>query len=348
MAATLIEPRPVLNPLRAVPRGRAVRPPLAAPRLSVVIVNYSQWEDTTRLVRQIRAAEPARQGAVEILVVDNHSPPHPLMRKLRRAPGVSLRRWARNRGYARAVNEGCRLSESPWVLLLNPDVTLTDGFVAGVLALMERLEVEDPRAGVVGFHLRNSDGSRQLSTGQLPSLLGTLTGLLLPRARRKYRRVHSRRRCRVPWVTGCCFLVRRDCLREVGGFDEDFFLYYEDVDFCRRAQLHGWGVWYEPMIRATHHRPLHAREVPSALRLCTRHGLLTYAAKHWGAGALHLLSGIVRLESWFRQRRTANAGTRHHWQQLDAVIGDLRAGKFITARRRVDQVMGQGFPGAPG
>src|SRR5207249_7515050 len=53
-------------------------------------------------------------------------------------------------------------------------------------------------------------------------------------------------RCRVPWVTGCCLLVRRECLEELGGLDEDYFLYYEDVDLCLRARKRGWTVWYEP------------------------------------------------------------------------------------------------------
>ena len=113
---------------------------------------------------------------------------------------------------------------------------------------------------------------------------------------------------RVPWVTGCCLLIRRDYLRDLGGLDEDFFLYYEDVDLCRRAQARGWSVWYEPKMRAVHHRPLHGRAVPSPLRLCTRHGLLTYAAKHWGTFQFQALAGIVRLETWFRQWRARRSG----------------------------------------
>ena len=72
-------------------------------------------------------------------------------------------------------------------------------------------------------------------------------------------------------MTGCCLLVRRECWEELGGFDEDFFLYYEDVDLCRRARAAGWSVWYEPAVRVTHYRPLHTRPVPAPLRLMTRH-----------------------------------------------------------------------------
>src|SRR6266566_4946142 len=158
--------------------GRA----LEIPHLSVVIVNYRLWEETGRLVRQLVAAPCVRSGAAEVVVVDNHSPGHALARRLRRWRRVSLRRWGRNRGFARAVNEGCRLSRGDWFLLLNPDVTLETGFLDAALRRIEDLE---PDVGIVGFGLRNDDGSPQLSTGPFPTLLGTLARLLLPRHCRK-------------------------------------------------------------------------------------------------------------------------------------------------------------------
>src|SRR5207248_1228101 len=84
--------------------------PCPAPRLSVVVVNYHQWPDTAELVRQLRASACLENGAAEVVVVDNHSERHPIAGRLRRSPGVSMRRWRRNHGFARAVNEGCRLS----------------------------------------------------------------------------------------------------------------------------------------------------------------------------------------------------------------------------------------------
>ena len=124
MAATLTPSQVrTIAPKRKLASRRSRRQVSATPRLSVVIVNYGQWEATAQLVRQVRGIDRARRPEVEVLVVDNHSPPHRLLGKLRRARGVSVRRWARNRGYGRAVNEGCRLSQGNWVLVLNPDVT---------------------------------------------------------------------------------------------------------------------------------------------------------------------------------------------------------------------------------
>jgi GT2 family glycosyltransferase len=305
----------------------------------VVVVNYRQWPSTAALVRQLLATEPARRGDVEVVVVDNHSPPHRLLAPLRRRPGVSLRRWGRNRGFARAVNEGCRLSRGDWFLLLNPDVTVPEHFVAGVLRLTEELAGE-PRAGVVGLQLRSSDGTRQLSAGPFPTLAGTLAGLALPRARRKYQAQRGRARRRVPWVTGCCLLLRRACLQDLGGLDEDFFLYYEDVDLCRRAWQRGWSVWYEPALRVTHHQPLHGRPVTPLLRLITRHALLTYAARHWPRWQLRVLAGVVRLEAWSRRlwaRWQGRAADAELFRELGELAAEVARGDERRARRRLDR-----------
>src|SRR5207244_6123700 len=141
-----------------------------------------------------------------------------------------------------------------------------------------------------GFRLRNRDGSGQASSGPFPTLLNTVAGLLLPRSRRKCRHRSDPGRQTVSWVTGGCLMVRRACFEQLGGLDESFFLYYEDVDFCRRAAAAGWGVWFDPALEVTHHWPLHARRVPAPLRLITRHALLTYARRYWPAWQARLLS----------------------------------------------------------
>jgi GT2 family glycosyltransferase len=287
-------------------------------------------------VQQLRIAPCTRRGEVEIVLVDNHSPPHPLLRRMRRWPEVAVRRWGRNRGFAQAVNEGCRLSRGEWILLLNPDVTVPDDFLPGVLGLADRLSTEEPRTGVVGFQLRNSDGSRQYSSGPFPTLAQVLARLVLPRRRRKYHMSRPRRRCRVPWVTGCCLLVRRACLEELGGFDRSFFLYYEDVDFCRRAQEKDWHVQYEPALRVIHHRPLHSRLLSDYQRLLTRHALLTYAGKHWPAWQFRILTRIIAVEASARRVVAHFRRDPIAWRlsgELAQIAGKLCRGRVRAARR---------------
>ena len=327
------------------PRGRVLRKvgrALQIPHLSIVIVNYRLWEETGRLVEQLLAAHCIQRGMAEVVVIDNHSPAHRVVRRLRRWSGVSLRCWGRNRGFARGVNEGCRLSQGQWVLLLNPDIEVSADFLDGVLTLTERLAVEDPRAGIVGFELRNSNGSRQFSSGPFPTLIQTLARLVLPRTRRKYHLLPAQQRCRVPWVTGCCLLLRRECLNQLGGLDHDFFLYYEDVDLCRRAADHGWSVWFEPALQAVHHHPLHLRTVPAYLRLLTRHALLTYASKHWPGWQFWLLAHVVQWEARVRRYWASCQDDRaivHLFEHMRAIAVDLRLGRLKSARQRLYHVV---------
>lgn len=331
--------------LNVTPRVRPERSSqlaLTTPRLSIVIVNYRHWDETASLVRQLQASPALRSGTAEIIIVDNHSPFHPVARKLRRQSGVSLRRWDRNHGFARAVNEGCRLSRGDWFLLLNPDIDLSEGFLDNVLELADRLSDQVDRAGVVGFHLRNTEGSQQLSTGRFPSLASSLLRLFLPRSRRKYRAPRTTQRTQVPWVTGCCLLVRRACLEDLGGFDEQFFLYYEDVDLCLRAQNRGWSVWYEPALAVVHHHPLHRRSIPAALRLVTRHSLLTFAEKHWPRWQFRVLAGLVGLETRLRRFCAWWRGDVKEcavFRSLGLLKRDLVRGDHTSARQRLDDAV---------
>jgi GT2 family glycosyltransferase len=314
----------------------------ALPRLSIVIVNYNQWEETADLAWDILRSAESCPGKAEIVIVDNHSLYHPLARQLQRIAGVSLRRWRRNHGFARGANEGCRLSRGSWFLLLNPDISVGPEFLHQVLSLIEHLPIEHPSAGIVGFHLRNSDGSLQLSSGKFPSFFRTVIGLSQPRTRRKYSLARASKACQVPWVTGCCLLVRRECFEQLGGFDEDFFLYYEDVDLCLRAREREWSVWYEPGVRATHHHPLQDRPVPAAMRLITRHALLTYGVKHWPSMHLQLLAGLIGAEAWLRRWwawRRGDMVAAEHLNDLRALALDVAQGRRRFARRRLEAVV---------
>jgi GT2 family glycosyltransferase len=308
----------------------------------VIVVNYRHWRDTVRVVQHLRRSHGLREGLAEIVILDNAPRPDPRLGRVRKR-GVSLHRNRCNHGFARAVNAGCVLGQGGWVLLLNPDTTLADEFLDRVLELLDDLAAR-PEVGIVGLGLRNEDGSPQLSTGPFPTLASTLFRLFLPRASRKYHRKPPRERTEVDWVTGCCLLVRRSCWEQLGGFDPAFFLYYEDVDLCRRARQAGWVVLHEPGLALTHHHPLHGRAVPAHLRLITRHALLTYAHKHWSRWQAWLLARIVGVEGWLRSFWAGLCGRRSERQifrELMALAGDLAAGRTADAERRLQRIVRQ-------
>lgn len=291
--------------LKRVHRRPAAAPPaLRTPLISVVIVNYRRWDETTALVDQLLQPRHIHRFDIEVIVVDNDSQPDPLESELQARKEVKVIRLPRNVGFSAGVNAGFASSRGDWILVLNPDVVVCPGFVdlmcGAARDLREDASLGAP-VGVVGFHLQNRDGSWQLSTGRFPSLPGLLLGLLRPRKTRKYFVPVPGLRQRVPWVTGSCLLIRRQCLRDLGGFDENFFLYYEDVDLCRRAINQGWAVCYEPHVAARHMEPLQNRTLTEPLRVITRHAALTYFQKHLNRWHFRGLAQIVKWEGKLRR-----------------------------------------------
>lgn len=304
-----------------------------ATQLSVIIVNFCQWQNTARLTKQLRHSDVARSDTAEIVIIDNHSPPHPLRDRISKVRGVKLLSNPRNLGFAEAVNRGCRESSGEWVLLLNPDVTVGDGFLDDVQKLMDSLE-NSPTLGVLGFQLRNADGTPQASTGPFPTFSRTLRGLIRPRSRRKCQHQNGTHRQRVDWVTGGCLLVRRECLQDLNGLDERYFLYYEDVDFCRRATERGWAVAYEPNLSVRHHSPLHSRAVPAPLRLITRHALMMYAAVHWPRWQAKLLGMLISMEARVRSLASTTAQSPT-WQSLRMLPAEILARQNFAVAERI-------------
>ncbi|MCA1686709.1 MAG: glycosyltransferase family 2 protein, partial [Planctomycetia bacterium] len=228
-----------------------------SPLVTAVIVNYNSWPDVARLVASLAATPEVGSGRCEVVVVDNGSE-GPVPASLR-APGPGVRLIARgeNGGFAVGVNAGWKAARSPWLLLLNPDVVAGEGLLASVVERVRRFDADPGRApGVVGFGLRNPDGTPQPSVGTFPTLLRAVWEQLIPRSRRKYQAVWRTKPGPVAWVTGACVLVDAAMLAGLGGLDEAFFLYYEEVALCRSAAGLGRRVEYDPSIEVVHLRPL--------------------------------------------------------------------------------------------
>ena len=275
---------------------------LRTPDLAIVIVNYNSWPDTARLARLIAGGPEVARGACELVVVDNASsgPMPPGLEGLR---GVRVIRSDDNGGFAAGVNTAWRSTDARWLLLLNPDVEVGGAFTGELMGRVGAIERRDDRTpGVVGFALRNPDGSPQHSVGTFPTLGRCVLDLFTPRARRRYRPIRRVRPGPVPWVTGACMLVRSDLMRELGGFDGDFFLYYEEVAFCRAAIDRGWPVEFDPEVRVVHLRPLQGRSVSPMVRVFTRHSKLLYFAKFRPSWERAALAALIRVEAHVRSR----------------------------------------------
>lgn len=288
------------------PHPPGVAEPPSAPRLSVVIVNYDAWDDCARLTSQLLDSIPKSNsaGEVEIILVDNASPGSGTPRWCGDLAGLRFIARPSNSGFAAGVNTGWKCSQAPWILVLNPDTVPGPEFLALVLARIDEIEsqgeLHSQRLGVIGFALRNPDGSRQPSVGGFPRLWRTLWGQLRARSGRKYRSPARTVAGPVPWVTGACALLNARMLTELGGMDEEFFLYYEEVALCHSAWTRGWTVAYDPSIEVVHLRPLQNRAIPPKLRLITRHSKLLYFYKFNPRWESHALGWLIRLEALLR------------------------------------------------
>jgi GT2 family glycosyltransferase len=271
-----------------------------------------------------------------VIVVDNasHGPVPPAIAASQ--PGLHLIARPENGGFAVGVNAGWRVSQSPWLLVLNPDVEVERGFLGQVLAQLARYHADHDRPpGIVGFGLRNPDGSPQGSVGAFPNLGRTVWEQFIPRARRKYQAGWRIRSGPVDWVTGACMLVNSEMSAELGGMDEDFFLYYEEVAFSRAARQLGWRVEYNASVSVVHRHPLQNRAISPKMRVITRHSKLLYFLKHLPRWQFLALSGIVALESTIQGLICRCQGRREEaraWRTIGEVTRRLRNGDKIRGR----------------
>jgi GT2 family glycosyltransferase len=306
-------------------------------RLTVIIVNYNSWPEVLRLVSELEAEPELDAGKARLVVVDNASQgPVPVRFTIAHSAGIRVFSRPHNDGFAAGVNAGWREARTPWLLVLNPDVEIERGLIGQVI---ERIDQYSRRAsgppGIVGFGLRNSDGSRQGSVGVFPSLSRTIREQFIPRSRRKYQAGWRIRSGPVDWVTGACMLVNSTMMAELGGMDEDFFLYYEEVAFCRAARRFGWSVEFDPGVTVIHRHPLQNRIVSPKMRVITRHSKLLYFRKHLPRWQFLGLSWIVTLEAavrYLEARLLRQPMAPQAWQTVGRIASRLRSGEDLRGR----------------
>jgi len=222
------------------------------PTVSVVIVN---WNTQALLAECITALE-REAGAIahDIWVVDNGSSDGSVAMLRRDFPRVHLIESKVNLGFAGANNLAMQRSAGRFLLLLNTDALMKPASLRALLDVAE----SSPRAGIVGAHLLNPDGTFQASFTNFPTLwqefwiLSTLGRRLRGRWYPSHGPENERGPQCVDYVEGACLLVRRDAFAQVGGLDEGYFMYAEEVDWCQRMCNHGWEVWYQPAAHVVH------------------------------------------------------------------------------------------------
>jgi len=266
-----------------------------AARVAVVIVNYQSYEELHRCLTSIERA----CGSAAVVVVDHESRKDEADRLFQRFPEVELLRVAGNEGFAAGVNKGVRATSSLFILLLNPDCVVEPEAICRLTDWLER----HPDVAVAGPRIRNADGTVQASARRFPDFTTAIAGRsswltrVLPGNPMSRRNLPARDQADttpvdVDWVSGACLCVRRDAFEAAGGLDEEFFLYWEDADFCRRLKHAGWRTVYVPMAGAVHVGGRSSRHAADASLEAFHRSAFRLYRKHAGRGA-QLLAPLV-------------------------------------------------------
>ncbi|MFO7608172.1 MAG: glycosyltransferase family 2 protein [Candidatus Krumholzibacteriia bacterium] len=253
--------------------------------LSIVIVNWN----ASGLLRECLTSLAAASGplAYEIIVADNNSSDDSVAMVESEFPCVRLLRLQSNVGFAAANNEAFRQARGRFVVLLNPDTVCPPG---SLLRLMGFCAMRSD-VGAVGPRLVSANGSPTITWGRFPKpryhwheALDPLRILPWMRARLVHVPTRQEPSRTVDYVAGACFLMPRQALDTVGPLDEDFFLYFEETDWCWRARQKGLAVWYCAETEVVHLEGQSAELVSTFSRMQLQQSYRQFISKHYGPG----------------------------------------------------------------
>ena len=237
--------------------------------LSIIIVS---WNVESLLKKCLASIYQYTRGITfELFVIDNASTDSTCHAISENFPQVKLIRNSKNLGFSAANNQGLRQAQADYLLLLNPDTELKEDSLSQMLQFMKNHQ----NCGISGCRLNNTDGTIQNSVRRFPGFIDQICILLkihhllprLPPLRRYFANDFDyRQEQTVDQVMGAFFLINRKLSDQIGLLDENFFVWFEEVDFCRRAKTAGWLVMYTPITAITHHHAQSFKQVMSVAK----------------------------------------------------------------------------------
>lgn len=277
-------------------------------RVSWIVVSHQSARDLEVLLPSLVPAleRLAAAGAdPELIVVDNASTDGSADVVRRLVPGATVLSAPDNLGYGQAIDLAATHARGDWLAVGNADLLVPEGGLDELAATLAR---QAPDVALVGPSILDTKRRKSPSVGSFPTLFSLLTGLARSCERRKYVALDRHRAGDVDWVTGACFFLRARALAAVGGFDQAFFLYYEDVDLARRLHDQGLRRVYAPELEVLHLRPHHHRPPQDRIESYVRASRRAYFARHRPAWERWLLGLLGRLEPVLRRSRQEPAG----------------------------------------
>jgi len=223
--------------------------------LSVIIVSFNTKELLRKCIDAVK--ETLGESAHEIIIVDNFSTDGSPAMIETEYENVILLKNKSNVGFAKANNQAVKIARGKYILLLNSDAFVSGHCIEALIQFMD----SHPRAAAVGPKVLNKDGTLQSKGHIAPSIIWSLIKLfginmLLP-LKIKYKILpkfywDEDTPTKVDWLSGCCILLSSDAINVIGRLSEEYFLYYEETDWCHRARKNKYEIWYEPRAVVSH------------------------------------------------------------------------------------------------
>ncbi len=246
--------------------------------VSIILVNYNGAEVLPDCINSIEKFMPISD--CEIIIVDNASndgSPELVAHN----PHVNLIKLSENLGFGAGNNAGARIATGEFLLLLNTDTILTSNILPHLINLIDTR----PEVGIIGPKLLNADGSLQISISPAIGIKGESQARQLNDDYEKNHNIRAieqkfQKTQEVDIVVGAAFFIRADLFHTLGGFDEKFFMYFEESDLCQRAQNIGYKILYTPDVSLIHLKGYSIQKAANAMAVEYRRSQIYYYQKH--------------------------------------------------------------------
>ena len=315
--------------------------------VSVVVVTFRSAQLTIDCLRSVEAERSSSDLGIRAIVIDNASGDFPILAEAVEKKGwsswVTLLLAPRNGGFAYGNNLGIRLAldrDSPdYVLFLNPDTQVRPGAIATLARFLEA----HPEVGIAGSGFENLDGSDWPIAFRFPTLISECSSALsiglVTRAFGRWRVAREMPPVAQPadWICGASMMIRPEVFRAIGGMDENYFLYFEETDFCLRAKRAGFPTWYVPESRVMHiggqsTRVTERNVRPKRLPAYWFESRRRYFTMAFGAGHAMVIDLLVLLSypfGWLKR-----LALRQHHASIPYFWRDFARGSLLRPRNR--------------
>ncbi len=278
--------------------------------LSIIIVNYNSKYYLRQCLNSI--FNSPNKFKIEVFVSDNNSNDGSTDMIRREFPHVILIENKDNIGYSAAANMAIRESSGRYILILNNDIEVLNSS----LNMMVDTMVNNPAIGLLGCRLLNSNDTLQQSFGyfNLGFLSEAIQKIFFNRYKRGNRlvgrylyKIHSKFR-EVDWISGACIMARREAMDDVGLMDENYFMFFEEIDLCNRVRKKGWKICYTPNAKMIHHGGKSSSAEFDRIMIEYRKSQLYFYKKHYGVLYMKILKLYLILKISFLYIKDAIRG----------------------------------------